>query len=83
VHHQSQKYSLGLPDLPPAWHKPLPFLYESTGIETYFTNGLDPDPRSRRAFTFHRPETLAGWAGQPDTLRGRLRHLPPLITQGL
>jgi type I restriction enzyme R subunit len=26
VHHQSQKYSVGLPDLPPAWHKPLPFL---------------------------------------------------------
>jgi type I restriction enzyme R subunit len=83
VHHQSQKYSLGLPDLPPAWRKPLPFLYESTGVETYFTNGLDSDPRSQRVFTFHRPETLAGWAGQPDTLRGRLRHLPPLMTEGL
>jgi type I restriction enzyme R subunit len=84
VHHQSQKYSVGLPDLPPAWHKPLPFLYESTGVETCFTNGLDPDPRGRRVFCFHRPETLAEWASQPDTLRGRLRlKMPPLIREGL
>ena len=26
IHHQSQKYSTGLPDIPPAWRKPLPFL---------------------------------------------------------
>ena len=39
--------------------RPLPFLYESTGVETRFTNGLDPEPRSRRVFAFHRPETLA------------------------
>ena len=83
VHHQSQKYSVGLPDLPQAWHRPLPFLYESTGVETCFTNGLDPDPRSRRVFCFHRPETLADWASQSDTLRRRLRHMPPLITEGL
>ena len=25
-----------------------PFAYESTGVETRFTNGLDPEPRSRR-----------------------------------
>jgi len=62
VEAQSEKYSTGLPDLPPAWRRPLPFLYESTGTETFFTNGLDPDPRSRRAFAFHRPETLAEWA---------------------
>ena len=29
---QSEKYSSGLPELPPAWRKPLPFLYESTGV---------------------------------------------------
>ena len=67
VHHQSEKYSVGLPELPKAWRKPLPFLYESTGIETYFTNGLAPEPRSRRVFTFHRPEMLAEWAGQGHT----------------
>ena len=46
----------------PAWTLPLPMLYESTGKETRFTNLLDPDPRSRNVFSFHRPETLADWA---------------------
>src|SRR5947209_10226278 len=82
IAHQSEKYSTGLPDVPPAWRKPLPFLYESTGVETFFTNGLEPEARSRRVFAFHRPETLAEWArpsaGRPDSLRGRLRALPPL-----
>lgn len=44
---------------PPRRHNPLPFCYESTGVETRFTNGLDPEPRSRNVFAFHRPETLA------------------------
>jgi type I restriction enzyme R subunit len=52
--------------------RPLPFLYESTGVETQFTNGLDPEPRSRGLFAFHRPETLAGWiAAQPRPRRRR------------
>lgn len=59
---QSAKYGDGLPDGLPAWVRPLPFLYESTGVETRFTNRLDPDPRSREVFHFHRPETLAEWA---------------------
>ena len=58
---QSEKYSAGLPDNLPAYLRPLPFLYESTGAETQFTNGLDPDPRSRLVFSFHTPETLAEW----------------------
>jgi type I restriction enzyme R subunit len=62
VEAQSGKYSIGLPAQLPAWVRPLPFLYESTGVETFFTNGLDPEPRSRRVFAFHRPETLAEWA---------------------
>jgi type I restriction enzyme R subunit len=36
----------------------LPFIYESTGAETRFTNGYDRDAH-RRVFTFHRPEVLA------------------------
>jgi type I restriction enzyme R subunit len=43
---------------------PLPFIYESTGKETRFTNGYDPDARSRLVSTFHRPETLAEWLQQ-------------------
>ena len=65
---QSGKYSTGLPDTLPSWYTPLPFLYESTGVETRFTNGLDPDPRSRPVFAFHRPETLAEGLGVPGTV---------------
>ena len=36
-----------------------PVPYESTGVETHFTNGLDPEPRARNVFAFHRPEMLA------------------------
>ncbi|MEO7715533.1 MAG: type I restriction-modification enzyme R subunit C-terminal domain-containing protein [Capsulimonas sp.] len=59
---QTEKYSEGLPASLPAWRRPLSFLYQSTGAETRFTNALDPDPRSRTVFNFHRPETLHAWA---------------------
>jgi type I restriction enzyme R subunit len=42
VETQSERYAKGLPDALPAWRKPLPFAYQSTGVETSFTNGLDP-----------------------------------------
>lgn len=58
---QSDKYKHGLPEALPAWFRPLPFCYQSTGIETHFTSGLDPEPRSRDVFSFHCPETLADW----------------------
>jgi type I restriction enzyme R subunit len=58
---QSEKYSKGLPQDLPVTRRPLPFLYQSTGVETRFTNGLDPQPRSRPVFSFHRPETLAAF----------------------
>jgi type I restriction enzyme R subunit len=70
---QVTRYASGLPSglNPPV--APLPFLYLSTGTVTKFTNLLDPDPRSRRVFQAHRPETLAEWlAAQPtaDWIRG-------------
>ncbi len=58
---QSDKYKNGLPDSLPAWFRPLPFCYQSTGKETRFTNGFDPEPRSRNIFAFHRPEMLSDW----------------------
>lgn len=58
---QSDKYTQGLPETLPAWQSPLPFCYQSTGIETRLTNGLDPQPRARRVFAFHRPQLLARW----------------------
>jgi type I restriction enzyme R subunit len=89
VERQSGKYVDGLPDWmkPPVY--PLPFIYESTGAETRFTNGYDPDARSRRVFTFHRPETLIEWLRQitdnPEhpTFRARLKAMPPLDERGL
>lgn len=63
--------------------KPLPFVYESTGILTRFTDYRDPKPRSRSVFHFHRPETLAEWFGQEKTLRARLKDLPALDETGL
>lgn len=62
---------------------PLPYVYESTGVITRFTNGLDPHPRSREVFNFHHPETLAAWQEEPGTLRERLQTLPPLNHEGL
>lgn len=61
VEAQSERYAQGLPAALPAWRRPLPFLFESTGVETQFTNGLDPHPRSRRVFAFFRPEMLEKW----------------------
>src|SRR5437667_976340 len=92
VEEQSAKYRAALPDGLPAARLPLPFAYESTGVETQFTSELDPVPRSRPLFYFHQPETVAEWleqspegipSEQNNTLRARLRRLPPLITTGL
>ena len=64
---QTAKYLDGLPDeIPTALEGALPFAYQSTGVETRFTNALDPDPRSRNVFCFHQPETLIGWAQGPS-----------------
>ena len=78
VEEQSYKYVTGVPFGLPAWQVPLPFCYESTGSETAFTNRLDPDPRSRIIFAFHRPETLLAWVQADKQLAARLQELPPL-----
>jgi type I restriction enzyme R subunit len=83
VEEQSTKYVVGVPAGLHAWRKPLPFCYESTGSETRFTNRLDPDPRSRNVFAFHRPETLLAWVQQEKQLAQRLRELPPLAAGSL
>ena len=76
---QSEKYTEGLDKRVPAWKRPLPFAYESTGKVTQFTNGLDPDPRSRETFTFHRPEELLRLQGLGEAqLRAKLRRMPDL-----
>jgi type I restriction enzyme R subunit len=83
VDSQSGKYAESFPETLPHVSLPLPFVYESTGTETLFRDLRDPSPRSRNVFAFHQPETLLEWGQQDETLRARLRHLPPLITTGL
>jgi type I restriction enzyme R subunit len=98
VETQSDKYTKGLPAGLPRWGNPLPFAYQSTGAETRFTNGLDPEPRSKQVFAFHKPDTLADWLGlvlnkaaeergeygvKGGTFLHRLQHMPPLMEAGL
>ncbi len=83
VEAQSAKYSEGLPENLRAWRRPLPFLFESNGSITQFTNGLDPVPRSRQIFHLPRPETLADLLDSPQPLRAFLREMPPLDETGL
>lgn len=94
VEAQSSRYAQGLPGSLPAWRRPLPFVWESTGVETHFTNGLDPQPRARGVFAFFRPELLAQWlaylppqAGESavheeaGTFLARLQYMPTLVTE--
>ncbi len=82
VESQSDKYTKGLPEGLPKWHNPLPFSYQSTGTETRFTNGMDPEPRSRRVFSFHKPEVLAELLEKKNFLES-LRSMPNLAGEGL
>jgi len=83
VAEQSERYLGAVPEQIPHVSHPLPFAYESTGVETFFRNSWDPEPRSRRVFSFHQPETLREWVTQPDTLRARLQNMPPLRQEKL
>ena len=64
-------------------HKKLPFVYESTGEITRFTDYRDKKPRSRPLFTFHRPETFLEYSRQDKSLRTRLHDIPALPEDGL
>ena len=62
----------------------LRFLFEATGQIIRFTDNADPAPRSREIFHFFKPEALAAWLAQPDTLRRRLAtHMPALPERNL
>lgn len=83
VAEQSAGYLASIPESLPRIADPPPFAYESTGIETFFRDNRDPEPRSRSVFSFHRPAVLKEWLTQTGTLRTRLKNIPPLITVGL
>ncbi len=50
VEQPPDKYTNGRPDALCTWNRPLPFAYQSTGVETRFTYAFDPDPRARSVF---------------------------------
>lgn len=75
---QSERYQAAVAEPIPAYGRPIPFAYESTGKVTQFTNGLDPDPRSREVFSFHRAEELIRLAELDSQLRKNLKAMPPL-----
>nr|MBC8399929.1 DEAD/DEAH box helicase family protein [Candidatus Neomarinimicrobiota bacterium] len=78
VSDQTGKYIRKFLENIPHFEVPLPFAFESTGKETFFRDERDPEPRSRRVFSFHQPKTLLEWVNQESTLRGRLRKNPIL-----
>jgi type I restriction enzyme R subunit len=85
---QTRKYGEGIPDGLPAPVRPLPFLYQSAGAETRFTNLLEPDAASRQVFCFHTPQALSRWLDSElefpgSTPKARLRQMPPIIEAGL
>lgn len=60
----------------------LPFVYEASSTEVYFTNHFEPDSRSRRIFNFHRPSALAAFIRDDQaspgnsTWRSKVHHMP-------
>lgn len=62
-------------------NEPLPFLFQATGQIIRFTDGRDPAPRSREIFNFYKPETLAGWSAQVESLRRRLAEQMPALPE--
>ena len=64
VEWQSAMYASGLPEA----HRKraiqhegrLPFVFEASGSETHFTNGMDPEPRARQIFHWPRVRCAAG-----------------------
>jgi len=88
VEWQSAMYATGLPERHArravVVEGRLPFVFEASGSETHFTNGYDPEPRSRQVFAFPQPGTLArivrDTADDPDapTWRAKVRALPRL-----
>ena len=58
------------------------FAYEATGQITRFTDYNDIKYRSRRIFSFHRPETLHALLSSKDTIRNNMKHFPAFDTTG-
>ena len=58
------------------------FAYEATDKLIKFTDYKDIKYRSRRVFSFHRPEHLKSLLQASDTIRNNMKHFPILDTTG-
>ena len=58
------------------------FAYEATDKLIKFTDYKDIKYRSRRVFSFHRPEYLESLLQARDTIRNNMKHFPALDTTG-
>lgn len=58
------------------------FVYEATGKLTRFTDYADLKYRSRKVFSFYRPETLKKLLAQSDTVRNNLKVIHPFDKTG-
>lgn len=84
IEEQSRRYSNSALKIGPYFlENEKPFVYESTGSITRFTDYRDPKPRGRNVFAFHTPETIAEWIKTGPSLRERLLSLPTLDPIGL
>ncbi len=83
IMHEDQSEGYAAAKLKYLNNEKLPFVYESTGEVTRFTDYRDTKPRSRPVFTFHRPETFLEYARQDKSLRTRLNDIPALPEAGL
>jgi type I restriction enzyme R subunit len=79
VEEQSGKYGKGLLDIYPKWREPVPFAYESTGVETQFTNWLDPSPKRFSTCKARSSTASAASASHHPT---SLLHAALVFTQG-
>lgn len=58
------------------------FAYEVTGKLIRFTDYKDIKYRSRKVFSFHRPEYLRSLLATPNTIRNNMKNFPELDTTG-
>lgn len=58
------------------------FAYEATDKLINFTDYKDIKHRSRRVFSFHKPEHLKSLLQASDTIRNNMKHFPVLDTTG-
>ena len=77
---QAARYRANIPAGLPT-QQGCPFVYTSTGIETYFQDAREPNSRTRLVFAFHTPDTLQDIL-QSIPLRQRLKNNLPFLEKG-